>query len=279
MATIQTVLQQAKQQLAIFQPSAQLEAELLLGLCLQQSRSYLMTWPEQQLDSIQLATFNQLIQRRLSGEPIAYITGQREFWSLDLAVSPATLIPRPETELLVEQALHLIPAQQTMRLADLGTGSGCIAVAIASERPRCSITAIDNSEAALAIARHNAARHDLHNVAFVCNDWLAGLDAPPFDLIVSNPPYVAAQDPHLQQGDLPFEPCSALIAGHDGLAAFRDIASQARNYLKPGGWLLLEHGYDQAEAVMTLLQQTGYADVQGYSDLAANPRLMLARQP
>jgi release factor glutamine methyltransferase len=251
-----------------------LDAELLIMHVCGLSRSELLTRDRQPLTAEQAAEIDELIARRRQGEPIAYLTGRREFWSLHLTVSPATLVPRPETELLVERALARIPLEATWSVADLGTGSGAIALAIASERPRCRVVATDISPAALAIARANAARLNLA-VDFRLGDWLAALANETFELLVSNPPYVASGDPHLAA--LRHEPIAALAAGPDGLDAIRAIAAAARASLKPGGWLLLEHGYDQAAAVGALLRERGYDAVRCYVDLAGRDRVSEGR--
>jgi len=208
------------------------------------------------------AAFTALIERRQQGEPIAYITGRREFWSLDLAVSPATLIPRPETELLVEQALARIRLEEPSRIADLGTGCGAIALAIAHERPQARVLAIDSSDAALEIARANAESLGVASIEFHLGEWFAPVENQRFDIVVSNPPYLRADDPHLRVGDLRFEPRAALVAGTEGLEAIRAIAHAALAHLAAGGWLLLEHGFDQA------VVRTGQATKQDGSCLA-----------
>jgi len=221
--------------------------------------------------------FEALVQRREAGEPVAYLTGSRGFWTLNLAVSPATLIPRADTERLVELALERFDALPRRRAADLGTGSGAIALAIASERPQAQVIATDVSAAALAIARRNADTHDLRNVDFRLGNWFAPLAGEAFDLIASNPPYVAAHDPHLQQGDLRYEPSRALVSGSDGLDDIRLIVADAPAHLLPGGWLLLEHGYDQGEAVADLLAARGFVAVATHQDLEQRDRVTLGR--
>lgn len=223
--------------------------------------------------------FLALIERRHAGEPIAYITGHREFWSLDLLVSPATLIPRPETELLVEQALVHIPADTPCTVFDLGTGSGAVALAIAHERKRAHVIGTDCSRDALALAERNAARLGLRNIAFRHGAWFAALPGVVADVIVTNPPYVRRGDPHLAVGDLRFEPDTALIGGADGLDAIRQIVAAGRNHLRRGGWLLLEHGADQGTAVHMLLAQSGYTDIAQRSDLDGRDRVTSAQRP
>lgn len=255
-----------------------LEAEILLASVLEQPRTYLLAWPEQELTPDQQASLGVLVERRLRGEPIAYLTGRREFWSLDLTVTPATLIPRPETELLVEHALELIPTDAAWRIADLGTGSGAIAAAIAGARPGCSITATDASAEALAVAESNFQKLGLDNITAACGSWYTALPTGKrFDLIVSNPPYVAESDPHLQQGDLVHEPNNALAAGSDGLDDIRQIIADAPRHLVPGGWLLLEHGYEQGTEVRGLLQTAGFTEITTRRDLAGLERVSAGR--
>ncbi|WP_243041888.1 peptide chain release factor N(5)-glutamine methyltransferase [Dyella sedimenti] len=248
-----------------------LEAELLLVHVLGKPRSWLIAHADDALDDAQAAAFDALVRRRRDGEPVAYLVGHRGFWSLELEVTPATLIPRPETELLVELALARLPAQA--RVADLGTGSGAIALSIAHERPQAQVVATDASEAALAVARRNAARLGIGNVRFVPGDWLAPLPGERFDAIVSNPPYIEAGDPHLGQGDLRFEPTSALASGADGLDDIRRIVADARAHLHPGGWLMMEHGWNQGAAVRALLEAAGYGEVFTAQDLEGRDRI------
>jgi len=243
------------------------------------TRTALITRGGEALSTEQEARLRELIERRRKGEPVAYLTGRREFWSLELTVTPDVLIPRPETELLVEQALVRIPPDATRRIADLGTGSGAIALAIASERPHCRVTATDASPAALAVARGNARRLGIGNVEFREGEWFAPLAGLTFDLIVSNPPYIATADPHLMQGDVRFEPRAALVSGGDGLDAIRLIAVQASAHLQHGGWLLLEHGYDQAAAVRAILGTNGLTDITSVADLAGHARVTAGRRP
>lgn len=256
-----------------------LEAELLLVHVLGKPRSWLIAHADDVLDTAHTAAFDALVQRRSNGEPVAYITGRRGFWSLDLEVTPATLIPRPETELLVELALDRLPVAAPVRVADLGTGSGAIALAIAHECKSAQVLATDASRDALAVAQRNAARLGIANVAFAHGDWLAPLSTPPYDVIVSNPPYIEADDPHLGQGDLRFEPSSALASGDDGLDDIRRIVADARMHLKPGGWLLMEHGWNQGDAVRALLQAAGYDEVFTAQDLEQRDRVSGGRFP
>ncbi|MFZ4791134.1 MAG: peptide chain release factor N(5)-glutamine methyltransferase [Candidatus Competibacteraceae bacterium] len=254
-----------------------LDAEILLATALNRPRSHLYTWPESIPEPELTDRFAAWLERRQQGEPVAYLLGWREFWSLKLEVTPDTLIPRPETELLVELALEPLPMNQAVAVADLGTGSGAIALALAAERPQARIVATDQSPAALAVARRNAVRLGIAHVEFRQGDWCAPLAGESFDLIVANPPYVAATDPHWRQGELRFEPPAALISGPDGLDALRIIIAQAREVLKSGGWLLLEHGYDQGVAVPALLRERGFSEVTDFQDTAGLSRVSRGR--
>ena len=276
--TIAALLRNASDRLVAVSNTSHLDAEILLAHALSKPRSYLYAWPEQMLDSSQSQPFAALIERRLSGEPIAYILGRREFWSLELVVTPATLIPRPETELLVELALERIPPSGGMRVADLGTGSGAIALAIAKERVEVEMIATDSSADALAIACLNARRLDIRNVVFRQGDWCGALKQDErFGLIVSNPPYVAMNDPYL--AELRFEPASALVAGSDGLEAIRSLVAQVMDFLQPGGGLLLEHGCEQDRQVQELLRIQGFIEMQSYRDAAGKDRVTGGRRP
>jgi len=258
--------------------SAALEAELLLCHALQRARSFLFSHPEHLPDADALARFESLLEARRQGHPVAHLLGRREFWSLPLAVSADTLIPRPETEYLVDAALERLPKAAVCNVLDLGTGSGAIALAIASERPCAKIIATDRSEPALTVARSNAEALGLMSrITFFEGDWYAPVPPQRFDLIVSNPPYIRADDPHLGQGDLRFEPLSALASGADGLDAIRCIVHEATAWLVPGGWLLLEHGYDQGEAVRALLSVAGFSEVSTLQDLEGRDRVSLGR--
>ena len=259
--------------------SPRADADVLLCHLLDCRRSYLMTWPERELDATQQATLQGWLARRLNGEPIAHLVGEREFWSLPLKVSPATLIPRPDTEVLVEQALTRIP-QGPCAVLDLGTGTGAIALAIKSERPEINVWAVDRMADAAALARENSAALGLP-IEVRDGSWFAPLDeqTPRFAVIVSNPPYIDGADPHLEQGDVRFEPRSALVADDAGLADIRHIVAHAPAYLLPDGWLLLEHGWDQGEAVRQLLRDGGYREVATVRDYGDNDRVTLGLCP
>ena len=259
-------------------PTARLDAELLLAAALGKSRSFLHTWPERIVPSDAALKFAEYLQRRRGGEPVAYILGLQGFWKLDLEVAPHTLIPRPDTELLVEAALELLPATPA-KVLDLGTGSGAIALALASERPAWSVTAVDRVLEAVALAERNRQRLHLNNATVLSSHWFSALEGQRFQLIISNPPYIASADPHLVEGDVRFEPASALVAGVDGLDDLRLIVAQAPDYLEAGGWLMLEHGYDQAEAVRDLLQTRGFEEVHSRTDLGGHQRISLGRLP
>lgn len=249
------------------------EVEVLLAHALGRDRAWLYAHADDALPVEQAIEFHRLLTRRAAGEPVAYLTGRREFWSLDIAVTPDVLIPRPETELLVELTLQKIPQGEEVEIADLGTGSGAVALALARERARARVLASDASAAALAVARHNAQRLGIGNVEFVESDWFAALGERRFDIVVSNPPYIAKNDAHLGQGDLRFEPRAALASGADGLDAIRVLIRDAPVHLKPGGWLLVEHGFEQGAIARELLTDAGYADVFSARDLEERDRV------
>lgn len=255
------------------------DAEWLLLHVLGRPRSWLFAHATDPVDHALAARYTALLARRAQGEPVAYIMGQRGFWTLDLMVSPDTLIPRPETELLVELALARLPMGQPLRIADLGTGSGAIALALAKERPQAEVVATDASQAALAVAGQNAVRNGVDNVAFRLGSWLQPLAGERFDLIASNPPYIAEGDPHLAQGDLRFEPGMALSSGPDGLDAIRTIVQDAPQHLSSGGWLLLEHGLTQGPAIAALLAGAGFENVATAKDLEQRDRVTLGKKP
>lgn len=275
--TIKTLLDSAAVRLDATSDSAQLDAELLLAQVLGKARSQFRSRPEQPVDEILQREFEQLVLARLQGVPLAYLAGEREFWSLPFKVTHDTLIPRPDTERLVEAALDCIPTDTAWKIADLGTGSGIIALAIASERLLCRITATDVSRTALNVAHENAARLGLDNVEFRCGNWYAALPDIRYHLILSNPPYVREGDPHLAEGDLRFEPRRALVSGADGLDAIRQLVRQAPSHLLAGGWLLLEHGYDQAESVRALFTEQYFNNVRSLRDLSGHERVTLGQ--
>lgn len=259
-------------------PSPRLDAELLLADALGKPRSYLRTWADREVEPEAALRFAGSLARRRNGEPVAYILGRQGFWSLDLDVAPHTLIPRPDTELLVETSLALLPGGPAQVL-DLGTGSGAIALALASERPAWQVTGVDRVVEAVALAEGNRTRLGLANAAFRPSHWFAALGGERYGLIVSNPPYIASDDHHLDEGDVRFEPSSALVSGVDGLDDIRLIIDQAPAHLAAPGWLLLEHGFDQAEAVRELLSQRGFSEVHSRRDLADHERISLGRWP
>lgn len=256
--------------------SPKLDAEVLLLDCISQSRTYLFTWPEKLLTEEQQATFLSAIEKRKTGLPVAHITEHREFWSLNFKVSPATLIPRPDTETLVECALGKATNKQG-RLLDLGTGTGAIALSLANELPLWQVIGCDFQQDAVALAKHNQQNLAITNATIVQSDWFSALDAQLFDVIVSNPPYIDEQDPHLLEGDVRFEPLSALVAPKKGMADIEHIIETGRNYLQIKGWLLLEHGYDQSQLVRDFFAKMAYKDISTVKDLGGNDRVTLAQ--
>ncbi len=272
--TIHQAINQATQQLAEISSSPRLDAELLVACLLQKSRSWLYAHFTQNITPDEQDQLNNLLKRRLAGEPMAYILGYKEFWALKLKITSDVLIPRPETEHMIEWILNRWPAENELWLADLGTGSGAIALALASERPHWQIDATDQSSKALNLAKENATHYEAHNVRFYQGNWCTPLPHHNYGLIVSNPPYIAEQDPHLAQ--LSYEPSEALCAGEEGLKDIEEIICQAKNYLTKPGYLILEHGYHQAPAVVKLFKQQGYVDVQSHIDLAKQPRFVTA---
>ena len=254
------------------------DARLLLAHALGKPPAWLIAHADEALDHDALLRFDVLLQSRIDGRPVAYLVGRRGFWTLDLAVTPDTLIPRPETELLVELALSRIPQGAASRIADLGTGSGAIALAIAVERPQCSVVATDASEAALRVAQGNAREHAIANVEFRRGSWFAPLAGERFELIASNPPYIANGDAHLAEGDLRFEPPAALSSGSDGLDDIREIISSAGEFLADCGWLLLEHGLDQGAAIRELFEAAGFVEIATERDLESRDRVTLGRR-
>jgi release factor glutamine methyltransferase len=290
MPIIQQTLREAQQQLTsrlnLEAHEARNEVRMLMSHALGNvEHAWLIAHERDELPPAGASHFRDLLNRRLTGEPVAYILGNREFYGLRLAVSPATLIPRPDTETLVEAALEGIPVDSDSQVLDLGTGTGAIALAIATHRPRCRVMAVDASAAALQMATQNAEALGLAaskdakagKVTFQLGSWFTPLSGLAFDVIVSNPPYIRSDDPHLQQGDLRHEPISALASGTDGLDDIRMIVSQAPAHLTPAGWLMLEHGYDQAEAVAGLMRETGFTHIQHAHDLAGIARVTLGQ--
>ena len=257
--------------------SPRLEAELLMGLVLRKPRSYLHAWPEQRLSDEQATRYEALLRQRFSGEPIAYMTGVREFWSMPLKVTPQVLIPRPETELLVEKTLLRLPEDQELRVLDLGAGSGAVALAIAKERPRATVVGVDISLAALDVARFNARLQKIGNVEFRESDWFDAVRGEKFDIVIGNPPYVAEDDPHLGRGDARFEPRLALDAGPGGMECFRAIVDRAHNYIVRQGWLLLEHGPTQHMPLRRLLEAQHYHEITIHKDAAGRDRVTECR--
>ncbi|WP_331346305.1 peptide chain release factor N(5)-glutamine methyltransferase [Cellvibrio sp. UBA7661] len=278
--TVAQCLQRASE-LESVSDSARLDIELLLCNILQKNRTWLFTWPDKTLTFEQQKIFDDFFQRRKNGEPIAHIIGQREFWSLPLSVNNSTLIPRPDTELLVETVLELFandaPLQQR-RCLDLGTGTGAIVLALASEKPHWQLLGVDYSADAVALAEKNRRALEFDYVSILQSDWFSAVPAQAFDVIVSNPPYIDPQDHHLEQGDVRFEPRSALVAGNHGLADIELIIRDSWNYVAEGGWLLLEHGYDQGESVRALLRARGFIAVETRCDFGGNERVSLGKK-
>ena len=254
------------------------DAEILLGFVTGKARTFVLAFGETPLTDEQQEQLAALLARRVRGEPVAHLIGEREFWSLPLFVSPATLIPRPDTECLVEQALARLPATPC-RILDLGTGTGAIALALASERPDCQVTAVDLIPEAVALAQRNADHLGIRNIEILQSRWFSALEGQTFSLIVSNPPYIDAQDPHLAQGDVRFEPLSALVAADNGLADLHTLIKDAPRYLLPQGWLLLEHGWQQGAAVREIFARYGWQQVETCRDYGDNERLTLGRRP
>jgi release factor glutamine methyltransferase len=277
MQDIQSALTEASQILASSSDTPELDAEVLLSLILEKNRTYLRTWPKKQLHAQQRLQYKALLKQRQQGTPIAYIVGVREFWSRDFKVSPDVLIPRPDTELLIELSLPLIPKDKSCKLIDLGTGSGAIAVTLATERPYAQVIATDISSAALKIAKQNADRYHCRNIRFLQSSWFSDITENSFDLVISNPPYIAPTDPHLHQGDLRFEPQSALVADENGLKDISVIVESACKHLKEGGYLLIEHGFEQKSPVQAIFESFGYANIQTHTDLGGNPRVTMAQ--
>lgn len=271
--THQIWLEQSTTALTNCSETPALDARVLLCHCLNKPLSYLLTWPDRSIEPHILVKLEVLLQRRRAGEPIAYITGVREFWSMNFKVSPDVLIPRPETEHLVEWALQKLNNSRGKRVLELGTGTGIIAISLAKEMPGLEITATDISEKALQIATENALSNQCEHITFIKSDWFESIADRGFDLILSNPPYIEPGDPHLLQGDLPYEPVSALVAEDKGLSDIINLVANARTYLNTNGWLGIEHGYDQGAAVRQIMQEAGYTMITTIKDLADNDRL------
>ena len=273
MPCIKSLLKESTSLLEISSDSASLDAEILLCQILKKERSFLRAWPDIELQSKQTNQFWSLIKQRQQGTPIAYITGNKEFWSRDFHVNPDVLIPRPDTELIIELSLKLILDNKPIKIIDLGTGSGIIAITLAAERLQADISATDLCLAALSIAKLNARKHDINNIKFYQSNWFANVPPIKFNLIITNPPYIAEDDVHLTQGDIRFEPRSALCSGKQGLNDIIIIADTARNFLEPGGHLLIEHGYDQQNSIQSILKDYHYDFVQTATDLSGQPRV------
>jgi len=252
------------------------DAQILLGFVTGKSRTFILAFAETSLTDVQYSQLEILLARRVNGEPVAYLVGEREFWSLPLRVSPATLIPRPDTECLIEHALTCLPSQ-ACHILDLGTGTGAIALALASERPDCQVTALDVVPEAVELARSNARNLGITNVTILQSHWFSALEAQRFALIVSNPPYIDSDDPHLSQGDVRFEPKSALIADNHGLSDIEILVSCAGDFLEPDGWLILEHGWQQGAEVRQLFLRAGFTDISTGKDYGDNERLTSGR--
>ncbi len=277
MTTVKSALREALSRLQQHE-QPQLDAEVLLAHALQKPRSYLHAWPDAELSAAQAQHYAELIRKRAAGHPVAHLTGHREFWSLDFEVSPDTLIPRPETELLVERTLALLPADRPLAVADLGTGSGAIAIALANERSAWTVCAVDRSRRCLGIARGNAQRLCTDRVSFIHGDWCNAFADASLDAVVANPPYVAARDPHLNRGDVRFEPMGALVAGDTGLDDLQRLIGQTPRVLKSGARLLMEHAPEQREALHKLLKEEGFYEVRTETDLAGLARVTTARR-
>jgi len=277
--TVSQIIREVSDELAEVSSSAQLDAELLFMHAFDWSRTQLFIKNQESVEADQLEVFHSLIQRRKQGEPIAYIIGEQEFWSLPLQVNKDTLIPRPETEHLVEEALKKIPLDVSWDIIDLGAGSGAIALAVASERKASHVLAVDLSESALAVAENNSKKLNIGNVKFVFSSWFTRVPQQQFHIVLSNPPYIEESDEHLSQGDVFFEPRSALVSGTDGLDDIRQISSSAYDYLHPNGWLMFEHGWNQAEKVQQILKNNGYQQISSINDLANIPRITIGCKP
>ena len=271
--TIQQALQQARQNLAESSPTAGLDAQVLLTQILQCNTAHLLAWPEKKLNKEQIANYQQLIQQRQQGVPIAHLTGSREFWSLEFSVNDSTLIPRPETETLIEFILDKFSNKKNLKLLDMGTGTGAIAIAIATEKPGWEIFASELSADALKLARDNSDCHQTNNITFIQSNWFNNIKHKDFDIIVSNPPYIANHDPHLLAGDVRFEPQIALSAGITGMDDIEHLCLHAKNHLKKNAWLIVEHGYNQKQLVSDCFAKNGFTQIEQKQDLSGHIRM------
>ena len=274
---IRQALQLARQSLAKTSPTAELDAQVLLCHVLQCNSAHLIAWPDKQLDDAQQQYFLHLIERRRRGHPVAHLAGQREFWSMDFMVDESTLIPRPETETLIEYVLEKHSHQTSLKLLDMGTGTGAIAIVLAKENPGWQVHACDISSRAIKLAERNMDKHEISNLTLLKSDWFSDIDDTDYDIIISNPPYIDADDPHLSQGDVRFEPASALISANQGMKDIEHLCSQAKSHLKNGGWLIVEHGYDQAEQVVDCFTKNGYSEITQRQDLSGHIRMTAGR--
>lgn len=274
---IRQALQLARQSLAESSPTADLDAQVLLCHVLQCNSAHLIAWPEKELDTAQQRHFLQLIKKRSQGHPVSHLTGQREFWSLDFLVDDSTLIPRPETETLIEYVLEKFSSQTSLKLLDMGTGTGAIAIVLATENPGWQVHACDISPQAVKLAERNRDKHQLANLQILQSDWFSNIDDTDYDIIISNPPYIPEGDPHLKQGDVRFEPASALVSGNDGMYDIEHLCSHAKQQLKDSGWLIVEHGYDQAKQVADCFTKNGYSEITQRQDLSGHTRMTAGR--
>jgi release factor glutamine methyltransferase len=270
---IQQALKQANHDLIDSSSSATLDAQILLTHILHCNSAHLLAWPDKELDPEQTASYQSLIKQRQAGKPVAHLTGLREFWSLDFFVNDSTLIPRPETETLVEFVLNKFADKKSLKLIDMGTGTGAIAISIATEKPDWEITASDISTEALKLAKKNSENHKLINTRFIQSNWFENIKQKNFDIIISNPPYIAENDPHLQQGDVRFEPQRALTSGETGMDDIKHLCQHAKNYLVQNGWLIVEHGYDQEKPVFDCFLEHGFIQIEQSTDLLGHTRM------
>ena len=275
---IKQALQQASQNLAESSPSAKIDAQILLNHILQCNTAHLLAWPEKKLNEEQISSYQQLIQQRQQGLPVAYLTGLREFWSLNFSVNNSTLIPRPETETLIEFILDKFSNRKEIKLLDMGTGTGAIAITIATEKPGWNIFASELSADALNLARHNSNSHQTNNISFVQSNWFTNIKQSDFDIIVSNPPYIANDDPHLLAGDVRFEPQSALSAGAAGMDDIEHLCRHAKKHLKKNAWLIIEHGYNQKRLVSDCFAKNGFTQIEQKQDLSGHIRMTAGKR-